>query len=886
MKIFCFFVGAMCAGSVTAGVFEVERFGAKGDGRTKDTAAIQRAIDWAWAAGGGTVRLGEGTFVSGSIYLRSNVDFFLDEGAVLKGSPDKEDYNPVGVCPQNSASKAESASGAHLILCIEQTNVTVRGTGRIDGNSMAFIVGPDGKNWPGGQSGVPWRPSQMLYFVESTSVRVEGVTLVDSAYWSCFFHGCSDVVASNLLIRTRRGPVHTHNGDGIDVDCCRNVLIADCDIDTADDSITLRANHARLKRKLPCENVRVERCRLSSACNAIRLGVGDGVVRDAVFRDIAVYDTRTAVNFVGSWRRGGKGVDFENILFEGLEVEARQFCKMYPRYAKSAHIRAVRFSDVSGSVSSPSWVYGRRDRKIDDVTFENVVLPHGVIAFNIELLNIVGGSFSRVALTHAEEEKYNRDIEEKDDFPGWMPNLSFEAGSSGHKADLNVRFTGAKGDGVAKDTRAIQKAIDICAISGGRVTVPPGTYLTGSVWLKDNVELHLEEGAVLLGSPDLADYNEPDAYVQNWGSKNEGWSAKHLILAVEKRNVAITGKGVIDGNARSFFAEKTGGGGKICWRQGYVNVRGKKSDQGRPGPEIVFVECSGVTLRSVTFSDMSCWSCLFHGSENITVGGVTIRNNLCYANTDGFDIDSCRNVTIGDCDITTGDDAVAIRGNPARLKDRTRVCENIRVSNIVCRVSADGIRVGVGNGAIRNVRVSDIRILSAGRGLHVQCCYGNPKRRGKTGVDISDVVFERISIADTCSALCVAAGSISSSSVLENIRFRDIDAEAFSSVVVVAGNGDTRPNGISFENCHFRAAVSADAPLDDCEYGVLEGDPNGAVRIEKADAVAFVNCSLLWSGAEKKEFGRALSVYDSQRPKVDGKSVLKDRVLAGAAHRE
>ena len=123
-------------------------------------------------------------------------------------------------------------------------------------------------------------------------------------------------------------------------------------------------------------------------------------------------------------------------------------------------------------------------------------------------------------------------------------------------------------------------------------------------------------------------------------------------------------------------------------------------------------------------------------------------------------------------------------------------------------------------------------------------------------------------------------------SFLEIIRFRDIDAEAFSSVVVVAGNGDTRPNGISFENCRFRAAVSADAPLDDGEYGVLEGNPNGAVRIEKADAVAFVNCSLLWSGAEKKEFGRALSVYDSQRPKVDGKSVLKDRVLAGAAHRE
>ena len=105
----------------------------------------------------------------------------------------------------------------------------------------------------------------------------------------------------------------------------------------------------------------------------------------------------------------------------------------------------------------------------------------------------------------------------------------------------NVREFGAKGDGTTKDTEAIQKALDACAGKSGRVVVPPGTYLTGSLYMGDDTELHLEEGAVILGSPDLADYNAPDAYPQNHGSVKEGWSAKHLILVLEKKNVKISG---------------------------------------------------------------------------------------------------------------------------------------------------------------------------------------------------------------------------------------------------------------------------------------------------------------------------------------------------------
>jgi polygalacturonase len=448
--------------------------------------------------------------------------------------------------------------------------------------------------------------------------------------------------------------------------------------------------------------------------------------------------------------------------------------------------------------------------------------------------------------------------------------LAFCAGLSA--ATHDVRAFGAVGDGRTKDTAAVQRALDACAGTGGRVVVPPGTYLIGSIFLGDDTELHLEKGATLLGSPDLADYNEPDAYPQNWCSVNEGWSAKHLILVLEKKGVSITGRGVIDGNGRAFFADKPMFRGKVCWRDGGINARDYKH-QARPGQEIVFIECRDVSVRDVTFRDMSCWSCFFHGCENVTVGGVTVRNGLCNLNTDGFDVDSCRNVRIGDCDIVTGDDAIAIRGSPARLKNPAKVCENVRVSNIVCRVSADGVRVGVGDGTIRNVRVSDMKIEHAGRGLHVQCCYG---KKPKKGVDILDVMFERISIKDTAQAIFVGASSPDSKATLRDIRFDGVDAEG-EMPIVVAGGGETRVRGVSFANCTFRPVRSRGGPVEDREAGKLSSGNNGAIRIERADSVVFRACTLRWDGGADANITHAFSVYEAEPPSVDGLSRMPDR---------
>ena len=120
--------------------------------------------------------------------------------------------------------------------------------------------------------------------------------------------------------------------------------------------------------------------------------------------------------------------------------------------------------------------------------------------------------------------------------------------------NINILTTGAVADGITLNTESIQKAIDLCAENGGgRVEVPAGTFLTGTIWLKSHVELYLSQGAVLKASSNMDDYNELDAYPQNYSWLPEQWVGKHLIIAVGQTDIAISGHGTIDGSANHFF---------------------------------------------------------------------------------------------------------------------------------------------------------------------------------------------------------------------------------------------------------------------------------------------------------------------------------------------
>lgn len=386
-----------------ASVYNVRDYGAKGDGVTKDTHSIQRAIDAAYNAGGGTVELSPGTYLSGSLFLRSNVDFNIGAGATLKASPDPADYNAADVVPQNGASpkNVDNTSGGHLILCVAQTNVVLRGFGKIDGNSDAFLLDEKGRRYPS-KKAIKWRPAQMLWFVDSCHVKIRDLEIASSPYWTCFLLNCTHVAVTGCHIRTNRKP-HTFNGDGIDIDRCRYVTVSDCRIDTSDDCITLRASSAsRLANPQDCAWVSIANCVLSTDCNAVRIGVGEGRIHHAVLSNLVIENAYTAFNYVGAYSRSSRGTDITDIRVSNVAFNARRFVTIHHMHSDDAVFGNLYFSDISGSVKGPSYIYASPKTPFGAVRFRNIDVPGGYEAVNAPDVRSEGGSFSEIRLSDAE----------------------------------------------------------------------------------------------------------------------------------------------------------------------------------------------------------------------------------------------------------------------------------------------------------------------------------------------------------------------------------------------------------------------------------------------------------------------------------------------------
>ena len=374
---FAAFAISSLAAFADKGVYLPEDFGARGDGLAKDTSAIQAAIDAAGTAGGGIVRLSSGTYLSGTVYLKSNVRLQILPSATLLGSPDKADYNADDFCPQNIVFKNEKSSGAHLIVALEVENVSICGGGTIDGNGMAFWMKEPSNTdvrFPQTFKRPEWRPSQMLFFCESKNVAVRDIKLLNAPYWTCFFHGCDDVFVSGVFIKNDpRG----HNNDGIDIDSCARVTVSDCIITSEDDSITLRAFSQVLKAKnKPCEDVCITNCILETRrAAALRLGVGPGLIRRCSISNVIVKNTNSGICFISSYA-GKWGASIEDVSFSNMQIHSVRPVEImsdndWGKPESAGYIKNVSFDNINFHGSRTSLIAGNLDKKISDITFRN-----------------------------------------------------------------------------------------------------------------------------------------------------------------------------------------------------------------------------------------------------------------------------------------------------------------------------------------------------------------------------------------------------------------------------------------------------------------------------------------------------------------------------------
>lgn len=269
--------------------------GAIPDSITLNTQVIQSAIDQLYIEGGGTVVIPTGKFLTGTLYLKDNVELNLEPGAILYGSTNPTDY------PENEL-KVKPGTGKALIYANGQKNISITGKGTINGlgNSKVWRRGDNAKGRP-----------LIIYFVDCTNVLVKDVNLINSAFWVSFYLGCNYLTINKVKVYS----YGNHNNDGIDIDS-KNVVVSNCIIESDDDALCFKS----ILSDRPCENIVATNCVLSSNCNAIKFGTAS----HGGFKNISVNNCiikRPVEDNLRLWYKSIEGIDSGNTVISGIALE-------------------------------------------------------------------------------------------------------------------------------------------------------------------------------------------------------------------------------------------------------------------------------------------------------------------------------------------------------------------------------------------------------------------------------------------------------------------------------------------------------------------------------------------------------------------------------------